>query len=226
MKTITQPKVHNVPTLYKATFARDFTAEYQSLRRLRELAQEEFKGRLLAEQKRRQPRARVRFKDLPGDVLIQIRDEMKQSPIYKKIERLTKEVGDDQDRRWKLLEKLAPHVKMDPDACWHRLRTSHSGTYGSQGYGAMKYAEGILVPLVDMLERRGFECHIRQINYQRGTGMFAIDHADYELWANCQPWMFDAAHRCLSLSDSVESLKRRGINPLVYNPFLPEEYRL
>jgi len=228
MKTITRPKVHDVPTLYKATFDRDFTAEYQGLRRLREIVQRDFTGRLLAEQKRRQPRARVRFKDLPEDVLIRIRDEMKQSPVYKEIERLTKAVGDEQDRREKLLKKLAPWVATKPDPMvFYRLKTSTSLSYATQGYGAMKYAKGSLEPLRDMLVALGFTVYISRVGYHRGTGMFAIDHADYVLWANCPPWMFDAAHRCLSLDDSVASLKRRCINPLVYHPMgLPEWARL
>jgi len=212
--------------MYQEAFDRSFDDEYKSLRRLQELVQEDFAGLLLAEQKRRQPRARVRFKDLPVCVMAQIRDEVKQSPVYKEIERLTTVLAAEEIRHGKLLQRMAPHVEMRPDTCWHLLKTSHSDSYRSQGYGALMYGRGVLEPLLDMLERLGFDTHIRQVNFQRGTGMFAIDHANYELWANCPPWMFDAAYRCLSLYDAVASMKRRCINPLVYNPFLPDECRL
>ena len=92
-------------------------------------------------------------------------------------------------RREKLLETMAPSVKMEPNpGVFYRLQTATSLSYGSQGYGAMKYAKGSLEPLGDMLVVLGFQAHISQGNFHRGRGTFTVDHADYELWANCPPW--------------------------------------
>ena len=57
-------KAQDIALLYQEAFDRDFTDDRKSLRHLRELAQEVFEGLLFAEQKRRQPRARVRFRRL------------------------------------------------------------------------------------------------------------------------------------------------------------------
>ena len=132
----------------------------------------------------------------------------------------------EQKHREKLLDAMAPSVSFKPVDYFCRLKASSSYTYASQGYGACTYARGALLPWKDHLERLGFETHIRTVNARRGTGRFAVDHADFELWANCKPWMFDAACRLLSLAEGVASLKSRAINPLVYNPFLPDSCRL
>jgi hypothetical protein len=211
---------------YAAIYDRDFTDEYESLRALREQAQTDYEDRIRAEQKRRQPRARVRFKPLPDDVMERLRDEVLSEPLCQEINRLETELEEEKERREKLLEAMAPQVAMKPDDAMHRVKTSSSYTYSTQGYGAMKYARGVLEPIADHLERLGFEVYIRQVNFRRGTGSFATDHADYELWASCPPWMFDAAYRRLTLDDAVASMKRRCLNPRVYNPFLPEKYWL
>ena len=212
---------------YAAIYDRNWTDEYESLRAMRQKLQSQFDEMQRAEQRRRQPRKKKNFDPLPVEVQEEMVKEIKSSAMWAEVERLEAEIKREKKDREKLLETFAPHVEMKPDKgrmC--RLKTSSSCTYASQGYGAMKYAKGILEPLLDMLVAHGFEAYIRQTNYHRGTGRFAVDHCDYELWANCPPWMFDAACRQLSLADAVASMKRRCINPLVYNPFLPESCRL
>jgi hypothetical protein len=213
--------------LYQVVFNRDWDDEYKSLHDMRKQLQDQCDERLHAERKKRQPRKRVHFDPLPEDVVKAIVDDIKSSPMFLEVERLEAEVEREKTEREKYLDFAAGKIGMEPDPnAMHRLQGSTSLSYGSQGYGAMKYARGVLEPLLDMLEGHGFDAHIQSTNHRRGTGTFAIDHCDYELWANCPDWMFDAAHRGLSLADAVASMKRRCINPLVYNPFLPDDCRL
>jgi hypothetical protein len=213
--------------LYQVAFERNWNDEYKSLHSMRKQLQDQCDERIHAEHKKRQPRKRVHFDELPEGVAKAIVDDIKASPMYVELERLEAEVDQERKERDGYLDFASDKIKMEPNPnAMNWLKTSSSCSYGSQGYGAMKYAKGVLEPLLDMLLAHGFEAHIRQTNHHRGMGAFAIDHCEYELWANCPPWMFDAAHRCLSLADSIASLKRRCINPLVYNPFLPDECRL
>ncbi|MHC4297974.1 MAG: hypothetical protein ACYS7Y_11775 [Planctomycetota bacterium] len=212
---------------YESVYTRQWDDEYRSLRDMRHLAQERFNEAIKAEQKRRQPRARTRFKDLPPEVYAKIREEALNSPLVREVHRLKAELEREKETKEKLLRQMAPQVAMVPDTdAWHHVASRSSGSFSSQGYGAMKYAKGDLEVMQDMLRSRGFDSYIRMRNYRKGTGIFAIDHCDYELWANCPKWMYDAATRTYPMSAAVESMKARCLNPFVYNPFLPEECRL
>ena len=48
------------------------------------------------------------------------------------------------------------------------------------------------------------------------------DTGDYELWANCLPWMYDAIERLTTYQEVLVSRRKFGVNNLVYNPFLSE----
>jgi hypothetical protein len=219
-------RIESTNVLYKSVFEQNFNDEHESLRAMRNTLQGRYDDMRLAEQKRRQPRKRKHFDPLPEDVQQAMIDEVKSSDMWKQMEALEVQLEVEKCNRETLLNKTAERVEMIPDDAMHRLKVSMSYSYGSQGYGAMKYARGALEPYFDMLARHGFEVHIRQANYHRETGAFAVDHCDYELWANCALWMFDAAQRCLTLGDAIDSMKRRCVNPLVYNPFLPDWARL
>jgi hypothetical protein len=215
--------LRHINVLYQEAYGRNWDDEYDSLHAMQKQLQDQCDDRIYIEQKKRQPRKRVHFDQLPPEVANAIVDGIKSSAMYLEVERLADEVEAEKKVREGLLDTMARSVGMVPDqTCSYRLQTVSSGTYGSQGYGAMKYARGALEPLLDMLEGHGFTARILAVNCHRGTGQFGIDHCDYALWANCPPWMFDAANRCLSLHDWADSLKRRCVNPLVYNPFLPD----
>jgi hypothetical protein len=219
-----KPKTNTNP-VYAKVYANDNQGERGQLRAAKRQAQADFDARILDEQKRRQPRARKNFKMLPDETLEAIREEF--SGTVERIKQIEKQLDDADERREQLFSELAPMVHMEPCAASHRLQTSSSYTYSTQGWGAMKYAKGVLVPLEDHLKRLGFEVHIRQVNHKRiGSGSFSTDHCEWELWANCEPWMFDAAERLLTLDEAVASWKSRSINFLVYNPFLADSYSL
>lgn len=211
---------------YAAVYDRTFTDERKSIRAMQANLEEQYRDAIQAEQKKRQPRKRKHFDPLPRDVQAEITEHFRSSAAYQEITRLEAEIDREEKNRETLLNTLAEHVAFVPEQCMHRVKVSSSYGYSSQGYGAMKYAKGVLEPYADRLAALGFEVYIRQVNYQPGTGQFACPSADYELWVNCPPWMFDAASRLVTMGDAVDSWKRRCINPLVYNPFLPDWARL
>lgn len=197
-----------------------------SLHVMRQQCQAQYEAELLAEQKRRQPKARKRFARLPDDVEQAIYEKIKASELYREVLRLEAEIEREEAYRDVLLNTAAERVVFKPVDCMHRLQVSYSTGWATQGYGACTYAKGSLEPYADRLRRLGFTVHIRETNYQPARGLCGCPHADYELWANCPPWMYDAAKRTLTLGDAIKSMKSRQINPLVYNPFLPDWCRL
>lgn len=213
-------------TSYRAIYERNWTDEYKSLQAMRSQLQAEYDAALLAEKKKRQPRARTNFKPLPEDVARGILNCFQGSEAYKEILRLEAEIDHEKENRERILAAAAEYVVFEPAQCMHRVKTSSSYSYSSQGYGAMRYAKGALEPYADHLRGLAFDVHIREVNYRPAQGPWGCSSADYELWANCEPWMFDAAARTLTMGAAVASMKARSINPLVYNPFLGDWARL
>lgn len=209
---------------YQKIYDRNWNDELKSLSAMRRQLQADYEAAILAEKKRRQPRARVNFHPPPDDVAQEILDTFMSSPMYQEILRLEAEIKREKDNRERLLDAAAGYVTFEPVECMHRLKTSSS--YSTQGYGAMTYAKGALEPYADHLRGLGFTVHIRETNQQPPQGQWGCASADYELWADCPPWMFDAARRTLTLGSAINSMKHRCINPLVYNPFLPDWCRL
>ncbi|MHC4296455.1 MAG: hypothetical protein ACYS7Y_04070 [Planctomycetota bacterium] len=211
---------------YAAIYDRNWDAEEKSIKSMKALLQEQYARAIKAKQKERQPRARTKFKDLPPEIIEEIREHYMQSALYKEVIRLEEAIKVEKANHQKILNKLATKVEMKPEPCMHRVRVSSSYAYASVGFGACKYGEGVLVPYVDHLEAMGVECHIRQVNYVPGHGFGGCPSANYELWVNVPPWQFDAASRTLKMEDAVASWKKRQINPLVYNPFFGDWARL
>lgn len=212
---------------YAAIYDRNWKAEQTSINQMKVLCQEQYERAYKDAQKKRQPKARTRFKDLPEGEVAELREHFTSGALYQNIIRLEEEIKLEKENHQKILNKLATKVEMKPEQCMHRVKVASSHPYASVGYGACKYGEGVLLPYVDHLEAMGVECHIRQVNYSPGHGGFGgCASAEYELWVNIPAWQFDAASRTLSIEDAVASWKRRAINPLVYNPFFGDWARL
>ncbi len=207
---------------YQAIYNRNLDAERKSLSVISKQLQADYEAALLAEKKKRQPRARVNFKPLPEDVAQEILARFKASAMYQEFIRLDQEIDREKENRETLLNAAAKDVVFEPVECMHRLRVSYSASYSSQGYGDCTYAKGALEPYADHLRGLGFEVYIRETNYRPAEGQWGCASADYELWANCEPWMFDAACRTLTVGAAVDSMKARLLNPLVYDPILPD----
>lgn len=108
-----------------------------------------------------------------------------------------------------LMADLLDEVEFKPDPeCWYRVQVSSAYGFSTQTQPEM-YAKGSLYPLMDQLHRLGFETHLRYAKSQ------------HELWANCPPWLADAADRKTTIIEALRSLKGRNVNPHVLWPMLP-----
>ena len=211
---------------YQAIYDRNWDAERKSLHAMRTQLEAEYRAAILAEQKRRQPRARVNFKPLPDDVAQGILGRFRSSAMYQEILRLEEEIDQETKNRERLLDASAKDVVFEPVQCMHRVKVSYSSGYSSQGYGNCTYAKGELESYADHLRGLGFAVYIRETNYRPAEGQWGCSSCDYELWADCPPWMFDAASRTLTMGAAVASMKTRCIDPMVYDPILPDWARL
>jgi len=180
-------------------------------------AQDALDEAFLAEQKRRQPRAKKRFKPLPEDVHNEIYEKHREPfmALYKQFE-LYKELLNEQ------LDKLAHTVLFIRDPCvMNRVKVSCSSTFSSQGYGAHTYAKGALLPLKATLDKLGFTTHIRAVVITRGRTAIIGDPyvvTDYELWADAPHWMVCAAKYKQTITEAANLLAKERLHPQVIYP--------
>lgn len=198
----------NANELYREAFeGAALDAALVERRENRIAAQAEWSERCEAEQKRRQPRARKKFKPLDEEWLAELRRELFAKYDVDAVENRCTELRDEREKR---LAELAPQVEIGPagDAAV-RVKTSSTSTYRSQTQ-PHHYAKAALKPLEAVLTAHGVPCHIRLVGY------------DYELWAECPAWMADAAERTLTW-ETISKAIGRTTNPKVLFPFLPYE---
>lgn len=104
-------------------------------------------------------------------------DRLKASHLYAEHQRLCDELETEEARQDTLLNTLAPKVELKPHGTMYRV-----GQVSVEGTPIMA-SVAYLAPIKAMLEEHGFETHVRLTGDQ------------YELWANCPPWMVDAVDR-------------------------------
>ena len=185
------------------------------------MSHEEWKTRIEAERKARTPKRRKKLVELPEEWYTALRQELF---VKHKIEELDAKQKQLRDTRDEKLSTLCKGVEFEPTSDIQKLDSSSTSTYRSQGYGMHKYAEGALKPMKDALDRKGFTTEIRwKLLFKSDNSKWSTgDTGDYELWANCPPWMYDALERVTTMQDWLDTYKKdAGLNPLVYNPFLP-----
>jgi hypothetical protein len=114
---------------------------------------------------------------------------------------------------------------VDNPRVWSVVATASSSTYSSQGFEAAKYAERSVLAVADKLNRYGIASHLQKVE-KSDTGRWNCPQAEFVLWAALDP----AGLRVFSLLPGLplkETVRRcwlRGVNPRVYNPFLPHEF--
>lgn len=199
----------NPNELYQTIF-NDDRQELRDIRsRFMREANDMFKSRYVAEQKRRQPR-RKNPDPLDDEFTNQLRARLLEEwAIINELDALIQAF----DAQKNSLDYLASQVVVEPSQAYHRLKSSFVSTYRSQGYGEHRYAKNALCPLAESLELAGFETHISYVESWDG----------YCLWANCEPWVADAISRRTKFQDTLDSLVRNGLNPKVIYPMLPYE---
>lgn len=188
----------------------------------RQAAQAEWVERHLAERVRlhtkdkKEEKAAVLSNEFITALRVEIVTKYRIDELDAEVERLTKERDDK-------LNTLAETVDFLPQEAICKVDSCSTNTYRSQGYGMHTYAKGFILPMEDKLKKMGFEAEIRFAKLEDGErGMYNCgDYGDYELWANCPPWMYDAATRVATMQESLDYWKAHYVDALVYNPFLP-----
>lgn len=197
-------------------------ALYAAWKALITVANDEFLARQEAEKKRLKRRKPLSIiKD--GALLKALKEELlaKHKPAVDAAEQAWK---DAKKRRADTLLELAGSVTFTPTGPMVELRSSWTSSYETQGYGKHSYAKGALAAMEAALKARGFSTEIRyEQTHDGGRGMFSTGAGgEYTLCANCPEWMFDALSCVVTLEDVIAAQKAAGVNPLVYNPFLPD----
>jgi hypothetical protein len=175
-----------------------------------------------AEHRRLYPRRKkLIYADLPAECRAEL--EARLRGLYRHyLERCQQRVSD----LARLLDALAPQADRAPQPEMTQLRESNASTYSSQTQ-QNKYARHALAADEEVLTRAGFTTEVVVINESRGHTAYGWDYhtQDYGLRANATEWQLDAVRRSVSLTTGewIDLLKRRGVNPMVYDPFLPPE---
>jgi hypothetical protein len=126
----------------------------------------------------------------------------------------------------KRLNELAPLAEVrraGSDGDWYPLALRTSWDYSTQGYGAGKYAEGAVQFTADVARALGFvdgvDLVVLRVPYHTEDAWLAAvrveDEIDVEIVKRSPP---------PPLREQVRLAWKRGVNPRVYNPFLPHGY--
>ena len=100
--------------------------------------------------------------------------------------------------------------------------TVYSGSYASQGFGCEKYTRESAERFADMARFHGFTAELRKV----GTPFrdkWGIVYQDWGIFVDCSAAGWDLLKRRpgQSLREWLKSCWGKGVNPRVYNPFLP-----
>jgi hypothetical protein len=100
---------------------------------------------------------------------------------------------------------------------WQQIGERWDSTYRSQSYAASKYAKGSAGTLADHAIYYGVEAKVER--YGEGAS------AGWRAFAKTTPTGAEVLRRKpdVPVKDWVAACARRGVNPRVYNPFLPYE---
>jgi hypothetical protein len=129
----------------------------------------------------------------------------------------------------KLLDRLAtitPITLPDlPADRWPVMKAADSYEYHTQGYGAAKYARESLVRDEVVLLAAKIPYSIEMVNHTDNLGHVDQYHAKFLLKAPLTDWQLDCLTRTYrpTLAQWAWDCWERGVNPKVYNPFLPDD---
>jgi hypothetical protein len=107
---------------------------------------------------------------------------------------------------------------------WTKCHTVSDSDYRSQGWSAAKYARESAQGYADDLQANGIPSEVRRV--ERKIDGCREPLVDFEVWAACSEVGCVWAHYRpgQTLREWVRSCWKRGVNPRVYNPFLPVGY--
>jgi len=95
-----------------------------------------------------------------------------------------------------------------------QVYSSDTNTCRSQGWGALRYAQKAAEGCADRLRAQGIEAEVRSATETWGTR--------FEVWAKTDEAGFDLIDRKgETIKDFLKRCWKAGVNPRVYNPFIP-----
>lgn len=194
-----------------------------------ETVQAQFEAECLAEVKAKYPRRKtLDFKKLwkrYRDLCMPIRDRYeKQIPLH--YARLRKQ----RERLDKILSALVDSAELKPNtSVWTRLSEADTGDYRSVGFGADKYARHAVESSILHAQAHGIPAHLR-VRQERYThypyiGYPKVEHGCttyFEAWVALDKIGVEILRRkTVSVVEWVRNCWANGVNPRVYQPFLP-----
>lgn len=123
------------------------------------------------------------------------------------------------------LQELAKSTAVPTTDEMVEIARASGGSYHTQGYSANKYAMGSAQSDADKAEYHGLRAEVRTIEKEKADN-WGISYETYGVFANTneQGLALLDFKESPPLREQVRLSWKRGVNPRVYNPFLPHGY--
>lgn len=124
------------------------------------------------------------------------------------------------------LEALRDHIALEAEVEFTpeliQVAVHRANSYRTVGFGCSRYAEAAAERAVEHAVVCGVTAEVR-LSGEAERDRYGVNYQDYAVWANvsAEGWELVLLKPGLSLRDWVASCWKRGVNPRVYNPWLP-----
>lgn len=176
------------------------------------------------------PRSKVKFPNRKeAGRWLKIKSLTQKSEEYKEVfeeivarhhQALDKEIArvqQEKERVDTLLDEMAAQLTPRPGEEWIKVGELSDFTYASMGWGKNKYARKAAE--FDLLEAQKQGIEVKIVEVEVGGGK----RNRYEQWVKCLKVDFEIAkrRRQVSIKEALQWCWNNGVNPRVFNPFLP-----
>jgi len=120
------------------------------------------------------------------------------------------------------LDKIAEALEVWITPELNLVHTVHASTYASQGFGCEKYTRQRAESYADTARFNNLTAEVRPVG-ERCSGSYGMSFQDYGVFVNTDSVGWELVQRKPSqtIKEWLKSCWKRGVNPRVYNPFLP-----
>lgn len=103
------------------------------------------------------------------------------------------------------------------------VETVYASTYATQGFGASGYAQAAAENLADLARHYGVPAGVQPVGKARSDKSYGIRYQDYGVFVQTTPigWEMLKLRPEPSMREWLKMCWKRGVNPRVYNPYLP-----